>query len=166
MRAIIVTGRLVQDHEFIYPYYRLQEEGYEVSVATYNREEVLGYFGTKMVPTESISLLNVDDYDLLVLPGGVKAMEHMRQDTEIIKFVSDFHHAGKVIACICSATQLLISAKIVAGKRISGYYAMKDDITNAGAIYVDEPAVVDSKIVTSPHYKHLGAWMKATLNEL
>lgn len=164
MKAIIITGSLVQDHEFIYPYYRLQEEGYEVDVATRNKETVLGYFGTKIVPTKSISEIKVEDYDLLVLPGGVKAMEHMRQDMEVIRFIESFY--GKVIACICSGTQLLISAKIVRGKRISGYYAMKDDITNAGAIYVDAPAVVDSKIVTSPHYKHLGAWMKAVLNEL
>ena len=161
MRAIIVTGKLVQDHEFIYPYYRLQEEEYIVDIATKDKETVLGYFGTTIIPTKSISELKVEDYDLLVLPGGVKAMEHIRQNMEVINFVSDFHYAGKVIACICSATQLLISAKVVNGKRISGYYAMKDDITNAGAIYVDEPAVVDSKIITSPHYKHLGAWMKA-----
>ena len=164
MKAIIITGRLVQDHEFIYPYYRLQEEGYEVNVATKDKETVLGYFGTKIVPTKSISELKVKDYDLLVLPGGVKAMEHMRQDIKVIKFISDFHCAGKVIACICSAAQLLISAQVVRGNRISGYYAMKDDITNAGAVYVDSPAVVDSKIVTSPHYKHLGAWMKAVFS--
>ena len=166
MKAVIITGRLVQDHEFIYPYYRLLEEEYEVDVATKDKEIVLGYFGTKIVPTEDISYLEVDNYDLLVLPGGVKAMEHMRQDPEVIKFISDFHNAGKVIACICSGTQLLISAKIVKGKCISGYYAMKDDIINAGAIYVDEPFVVDSKIVTSPHYKHLGPWMKAVINEV
>ena len=166
MRAIIITGRLVQDHEFIYPYYRLQEEEYKVDVATKNKETVLGYFDTKIIPTKSISELKIEDYDLLVLPGGVKAMEHMRQDEEIIKFISDFHYAGKVIACICSATQLLISAKIVNGKHISGYYAMKDDITNAGATYVDAPTVIDSKIITSSHYKHLGPWMKAVFNEV
>ena len=165
-RALILTGRLVQDHEFIYPYYRVQEEGWEVDVAARNNEDVKGYIGCKIPVNKHITDLMIKDYCLLILPGGVKAMEHMRQDEWLISFITNFHKAGKVIASICSAAQLLISAKIVKGKRISGYYAMKDDIINAGAIYVDEPAVVDSKIVTSPHYKHLGPWMKAVIKEV
>ena len=91
-------------------------------------------------------------------------MEKIRQDKRLINFVTDFHKAGKVIACICSGVQLLISAKIVKGKKIAGYYSLKDDVINAGAIYTDEPAVIDSKIVTTAHYKDLGPWMAAVLN--
>ena len=69
----------------------------------------------------------------------------------------------KVIACICSGAQLLISAKVVKGRKIAGYYSMEDDLINAGAIYTDEPSVVDGNIVTTAHYKDLGPWMKATL---
>ena len=83
---------------------------------------------------------------------------------KFIKFISDFHKAGKVIACICSGVQLLISAKVVKGKKIAGYYHLEDDITNAGAIYTDLPAVVDSKIITTAHYKDMGPWMRATLD--
>tara|TARA_Y100000310_G_C20005176_1_gene500332 strand:- start:42 stop:335 length:294 start_codon:yes stop_codon:yes gene_type:complete len=93
-------------------------------------------------------------------------MEYMRQDKEIIKFVSDFHAADKVIASMCHAAQLLISAKIVQDKKISGYYSIKDDVNNAGATYIDSPAVIDGKIVSSPHYKHLGEWMKAVFQVL
>jgi len=172
MKALILTGRLVQDQEFIYPYYRLQEAGWEVDVAVRGGQTVLGYFGTKIVPTRDIPATIVirhdlvNQYNLLVLPGGVKAMEHMRLDSEVIGTVASFHKQGKVIASICSAAQLLISAKIVAGNHISGYYSMKDDIINAGAFYVDAPSMVDDRIVTSPHYKHLGAWMKAVLEEV
>jgi protease I len=67
---------------------------------------------------------------------------------------------------MCSGAQMLISAKIVKGKRISAYYAMQVDVENAGAVFVDEPAVVCDRIVTSPHYKHLGAWMKAVFDEI
>ena len=81
-----------------------------------------------------------------------------------IKFISDFYKADKVIACICSGVQLLISAKIVKGKKIAGYYSLEDDIVNAGAIYTDKPAVVDGKIVTTAHYKDMGPWMKAVLS--
>ena len=71
---------------------------------------------------------------------------------------------NKIIACICSGAQLLISAKIVKGRKISGYYSMKDDLINAGANYTDLPAVVDKNIVTTAHYKDMGPWMAAALN--
>ena len=163
-KALILTGNLVQDHEFIYPYYRVQEEGYDVDIAVRGGEQVNGIIGIKVVPTKDIPDLKVDEYDLLILPGGAKAMEYMRQDDEILKFISDFNASGKVIASICHAAQLLISAKIVSGKKISGYYSIKDDINNAGAIYTDEPAVVDGNIVSTAHYKDLGPWMKTALN--
>jgi protease I len=79
-------------------------------------------------------------------------------------FISDFYKQNKIIACICSGAQLLISAKIVKGKKIAGYYSMKDDIINAGAIYTDLPAVIDQKIITTAHYKDMAPWMKATLS--
>ena len=165
-RALIVTGKLVQDHEYIYPFYRLQEEGYEVDVAVRGKQMVLGSIGVKVEPTKDIPELRVEDYELLVLPGGAKAMEYMRQDKDIIKFIADFYAAGKVIAAICHASQLLISAKVVKGKKVSGYYSIEDDIENAGATYVDAPYVTDERLVTSPHYKHVGPWMKETFAQV
>lgn len=165
-KAIILAGKFIQDHEYIYPYYRLQEAGYEVDVAVRGKETVLGAIGVKIIPTKDIPELTVEAYDLLVLPGGAKAMEYMRQDEEILRFIARFHAAGKVVASICHGAQLLISARIVKGKKISGYYSIKDDIQNAGAIYLDAPAVSDGRIVTSPHYKHLGPWMKEVLAQV
>ena len=163
-KALILTGKLVQDHEFIFPYYRLQEAGFEVAVAVRNKETVLGQLGAaKIVPTHDISGLRVEDYDVLIIPGGAKCQEYLRQDQEALDFISKFNAAGKVIAAICHGSQMLISAKVVKGRRVSGYYSIKDDIINAGATYVDEPAVVDGNLVTTAHYKHLGPWMKATL---
>ena len=163
-KALILTGNLVQDHEFIYPYYRVQEDGYKVDVAVRDKKQVNGIIGAKIIPTKDIPELRVEDYDLVILPGGAKAMEYMRQDTEILKFISDFNSSGKTIASICHAAQLLISSKIVKGRKISGYYSIKDDINNAGAVYTDEPAVVDGNIVTTAHYKDLGIWMKTALD--
>ena len=162
--ALILTGNLVQDHEYIYPYYRVQEDGYKVDVAVRGKIQVNGIIGSKIIPTKDIPELKVDDYDLLILPGGAKSMEYMRQDKEILEFISDFNDSGKVIASICHAAQLLISANVVDGRKISGYYSIKDDINNAGAIYTDEPAVVDANIVSTAHYKDLGPWMKAALS--
>jgi len=163
-KAIIITGKMVQDHEFIYPYYRLQEDGFDVDVAVRNKETVMGQLGAaKIVPTKDISDLKIGDYGILVIPGGAKCLEYLRQDNEALDFISKFNAAEKVIASICHGAQMLISAKIVKGRRVSGYYSIKDDIINAGAIYVDEPAVVDMNLVTTAHYKHLGPWMKETL---
>ncbi len=162
-KALIITGKFVQDHEFIYPYYRLQEAGFQVDIAVKGKETVQGQLGVKIVPTKDLTGLNPNDYELLVIPGGAKCMEYLRQEQAVLKFIKDFHEQGKVIAAICHGSQMLISAEIIKGKKISGYYSIKDDINNAGATYVDAPAVVDSKIVTSPHYKYLGDWMRETL---
>ena len=166
--SIIISGPLAQDHEFIYPYYRLLEAQSKLDVCIIGGKPAKGILGTTLPPdkdhlVKDIDQVNVKDYDLLVLPGGVKAMEKIRQDERLIKFISNFHKEDKIIACICSGAQLLISAKIVKGKKIAGYYSMKDDILNAGGIYTDEPAVIDGKIITTAHYKDMGPWMAATL---
>lgn len=161
--SLIIAGKLVQDHEFIYPYYRLKEAHFNVDVAVRGRETVYGSMGCRIEPTHDIPELSPEAYRLLVIPGGAKAMEYMRQDRELIRFISGYHAGGGTIACICHGAQLLISAGLVGGHRISGYYSIEDDIRNAGGEYVNAPSVVDERIVTSPHYKYLGDWMRAAL---
>ena len=68
----------------------------------------------------------------------------------------------EIIACICSGAQLLISAKVVNNRKIAGYYSMSDDLINAGAIYTDEPVVIDN-IITTAHYKDMGPWMREVI---
>jgi protease I len=170
-KAVIISGNLAQDHEFIYPYYRLLEEEFQLDVCLLEGKPVVGILGTAIPPNKEHSVkkiedIKVEDYDILVLPGGVKAMEKVRQNKDIIKFVSDFDKEKKIIACICSGAQLLISAKVVKGRKIAGYYSMKDDLINAGAIYTDLPAVIDENIITTAHYKDMGPWMAAVINLL
>ncbi len=170
-KAVIISGNLAQDHEFIYPYYRLLEEGFEVDVCLLEGKPVQGILGTTLPPNKNqkvkkIDEISVNDYKILILPGGVKAMEKVRQDKKIINFISEFDKQKKIIACICSGAQLLISAKVVKGRKIAGYYSMEDDLVNAGAIYTDLPAVVDKNIVTTAHYKDMGPWMKAVIEKL
>lgn len=162
-KALIITGKFVQDVEYVYPFYRLQEAGFKVEVAVKDKETVFGVIGVKVVPTCGFKNIRVNDYDLLVLPGGARCMEYLRQEPEVIDAIAEFHKKGKVISCICHGSQLLISARIVKGKKISGYYSIKDDIENAGAIYENKSVVVDGKIITSPHYNYMGDWMRETL---
>jgi protease I len=169
-RAIIISGELAQDHEFIYPYYRLLEANFDVDVCMLEGKAVKGILGTTLPPNKNqtvktIDQIKVDDYDLLVIPGGVKAMEKVRQEKKIINFITKFNEKKKIIACICSGAQLLISAKVVKGRKIAGYYSMEDDLVNAGAIYMDKPAVIDENIITTAHYKDMGPWMREVLKK-
>ena len=172
-KAIIISGNLAQDHEFIYPYYRLLEERCELDVCIIGGKPTNGILGTVLPPNKDHNVKDINeishsDYDLLVLPGGVKAMEKIRQNEQLIKFIKDFYELNNknTIACICSGTQLLISAKVVNGKKISGYYSMKDDIINAGAIYTDNEVVADQRIFTTAHYKDMAPWLKAAIEHV
>jgi protease I len=71
-----------------------------------------------------------------------------------------------LIAAICSGTMMLISADIIRNKKVTGYYAWKQDIINAGAEFIDKPVVEDKNLITSPHYKYNGDWMKSVINKL
>tara|TARA_B100000287_G_C20310703_1_gene653701 strand:+ start:99 stop:620 length:522 start_codon:yes stop_codon:yes gene_type:complete len=171
MKALIITSQLVQDHEFIYPFYRLKEEGLKVDVYNQTNQIVKGFFGTKIPPQKDDSIINLNDidienYSLLVLPGGVKSMELLRLDDSAIKVVREFHKKSKLIAAICSGTMMLISADIIKDKKVTGYYAWKQDIINAGAEFVDSPCVEDGNIITSPHYKYNGEWMRSVILKL
>ena len=170
-KAIIISGNLDQDHEYIYPYYRLLEADLEVDVCLLEGKPVKGFLGTTLPPNKdqiikTIDEIKVSDYKILVLPGGVKAMEKVRQEKKIINFITEFNDQNKIIACICSGAQLLISAKVVKNRKIAGYYSMKDDLINAGAIYTDLPAVVDKNIVTTAHYKDMGPWMREVIKKI
>lgn len=166
MKALIITGKNVQDHEFIYPYYRLLEEEYNVTIALKDGEETTGILGTKIPPDKNAKIISYDDlylrepqFDLLILPGGAKAMEYLRQEPSVINFINKFK--GR-IGSICHGAQMLISAKRTKGLKISGYYSIKDDIENSGATYSSE-VVEDGNIVSCAHYKDLGKWMKQIL---
>lgn len=168
--ALIISGSLVQDHEFIYPYYRLLEDEFDVDVALLGGSPVEGILGTKIPPNKDQQVIDfidikVDKYNLLIIPGGAKAMEYLRQNQLLLDIIREFNEKKITIGSICHGAQLLISSKIVKGKKISGYYSVKDDINNAGAEYVDAPFVKDDNIISAPHYKHLGPWMKNVLSE-
>ncbi len=170
-KALILTWEKYQDHEVIYPYYRVQEDGFEVDIMTNILGRVNGYLGTYNESTKLVTDLDdpqqfdayMKQYSLLIIPGGVKALEYLRQQTNALRFISEWNDNGKVIGCICHGAQLLISAKITKGRDVSGYYSIKDDIENSGANYVDGPAVVSDNLITCPHYKWMGQWMNKVI---
>jgi len=172
MRALIITWENFQDQELIYPFYRLKEETDKVVVMSNVIGKFFGIMGSNMTSHALVNELNhkdvvdncLEEFDILILPGGVKALEKLRQEKQVISFISEWNKRGKVIASTCHGAQLMISAKIVEGREISGYYSLEDDINNAGAKYVNAPVVVDGNIVSSPHYDHMGIWMKTAID--
>lgn len=170
--ALIITATGFRDHEVVYPYYRLLGEGFRVSIVADKRDERNRVYGVSNVNMPCHILLSEftnntsyyqDNFDFLVIPGGVVALEKLRLVKSVIGFVTEWNTRNKVIASICQGAQILISSKVVNGRKISGYYNLEDDINNAGATFVDAPAVVDGNIICSPHYDHMGEWMETAL---
>lgn len=162
-QAIIITGPGFEDAEFIYPYYRLQEAGFSVHVVTSNENTVTGKHGLSATPTLNIKDLDPHQCDLLVIPGGHEAPDRVRQVKEILNFTKAMYELKKPVASICHGPWVLISAGIMKGKRATSYIGCKDDLINAGAIYIDEPVVVDGNIVTAQHFRDNAVWMRETL---
>ena len=165
-RAVIITAQNFQDEEVMYPYYRLLEEGFKVDVATPDKTPVFGKYGVPARPTADTKDLKEKDYDLVILPGGFEAPDRLRLRKEVLDFIKAMNDAGKIVAAICHGPWLCISAGIIKGKKATAYISIADDVRNAGATYLEEDVVVDGNLVTSPHYRNNGDFMKAILNLL
>lgn len=162
-RAIIVIGPGFEDAEFIYPYYRLQEAGFVVDVASSTDQAVKGKHGIAGSPTVLLGHLDATNFDLLVIPGGLEAPDRLRQVPEILALVREMDRTRKPIASICHGPWVLVSAGVLKGRRATCYKGCKDDIINAGATWLDQPVVVDGNLVTSPHFRDNAAWMRETI---
>jgi protease I len=167
-KALVITWEKYQDHELIYPYYSLKEHGFEVDIMANKVGKIWGSLGTHMPCTrETIEFENLeniekalDEYEILVVPGGVKALEKVRQEKGVLEFIYQWNALNKTIFSVCNGAQLMISAKILQGRTVSGYYSIDTDIENAGAIYDRNPVVVDKNIISCPHYDFMGDWMR------
>lgn len=147
--AIIITGEGFQDDELFKPKLVLESSEYDVTISGTTADIVKAYNSDKKVKIDKlVSELSVDDYDILILPGG-KAPEFLRKDKNVISFVRDFYKTGKKIAAICHGPQILISAGIVKNKKMTCYPDMKNELIDAGAKYFDKELVVDSQLITS-----------------
>jgi protease I len=102
----------------------------------------------------------LNEYEILLVPGGVKALEKVRQEQGVLQFIREWNAADKTIFSVCNGAQLLISAKILQGRTLSGYYSINTDIENAGATYSRGPVAVDGNIISCPHYDFMAEWMR------
>jgi protease I len=109
---------------------------------------------------------NPDDYDALVVPGGVMNPDHMRTNNDCINFAKSFLETGKPVAAICHGPQLLIETGLLRGRKMTSYPSVKTDLINAGVKWYDKEVVVDNGLVTSRSPKDLEAFNKKLLEEI
>lgn len=152
--AILIENQF-DARELIYPYYRLQEEGYQVDFLGSDKDTV---YTAKSGLTEKSTLATSDvsasDYDGLVIPGGFSP-DYMRRSKDTVNFVKEMDKLEKPIGAICHGPWLLASAANIKGKKLTAYPSIKDDVVNAGAIWQDETLVVDGHYVTAQTPKDL-----------
>ncbi|MFB2554866.1 type 1 glutamine amidotransferase domain-containing protein [Herbiconiux liangxiaofengii] len=148
-RIAILTADRVEDVEFFYPYYRFTEAGYDVDVLAPDGIEVTGYKGLALrTGVQPIIGARAADYDALFIPGGLAPSE-LRELPEALAFVSDFAATGRLVGAVCHGPQVLISAGLANGRRMTSWKDVAPEVRAAGAEYVDEPVVEDGQFITA-----------------
>ncbi len=158
-KVAVLIEDLYNVHEALYPYYRMKEAGFETFFVGPKRKEYKSKEGVVINSDLSIDEVNFEEFDAVIVPGGY-APDRLRRDERILEFVRKMYDSGKIVAAICHAGWVLISAGILKGKKVTGFHAIKDDLKNAGAEYLDEEVVVDGNIITSRVPQDLPAFCK------
>ena len=156
---------LYEDLELWYPKLRCEEAGYAMRLAG---SEIKTYHGKHGYPAKSDLLLkdaHSEEFCGLLIPGGFMP-DKLRRDARVLQLTREFHAAGKLVAFICHGGWIPISAKILQGRRATGSLGIKDDLENAGAIWIDQPVVIDGNLISSRTPKDLAPFAKAMVDFL
>ncbi len=173
-RVGIFLENMYQEFEFWYPYFRMKEAGAKVSIVGTGIKEY--HSKTGLVAPGGLAFKSIDDlvsaehvsaadFDGIIIPGGF-APDYMRRNQAMLKLVSDSLSSGKVVAAICHAGWVLVSAQVLRGKRATCLPSIKDDVINAGAEYVDEEVVRDGNLITSRMPDDLPAFCRTIIAAL
>jgi deglycase len=155
-----------EDLELWYPKIRLEEEGYEVVIAGVTKGKI--YTGKHGYPCEaeaSLDEIKAEDFDGLVIPGGF-APDKLRRIPKVLQLTNRIHKDGKLVAHICHAGWIPISARIIKGFKCTSTPGIKDDLINAGAIWVNGPVVIDRNMISSRGPKDLHLFCKEIIKYL
>jgi len=164
--AVIITD-MFEDSEYTQPVEAFAGEGHAVTHVGLKAGEIVKgkKNGTPVTIDKNVSDVSVDDFDALLIPGGYSP-DNLRVDEDAVTFARDFVASGKPVFSICHAPQLLITAQVLEGRRMTGYKSVRQDIKNAGAEFVDEEVVVDGNLVSSRNPDDLPAFIQACLDRL
>jgi deglycase len=162
-RAAVLVEQMYQELEVWYPVYRLREAGCKVTLigpeAGQSYASKLGY---PVKSDKAAREVTADDFDVLIIPGGY-APDHMRRCEPMIRLTSTMAEQGKIVAAICHGPWMLCSTQALKGRRVTCFFAIKDDVINAGGDYVDAEVVRDANIVTSRKPDDLPAFMQTVI---
>jgi intracellular protease, PfpI family len=169
--AILVADGFEQS-EFEKPRQALDEAGAKTVVVSPVKNQVTAWdgetnnFGKKFAVDLSLDQANPDDFDALLLPGGVKNPDTLRALPKAVSFVRAFFSAQKPVGAICHGPWLLVEADVVRGRRVTSYQSIKTDLKNAGAEWTDEAVVVDQGLVTSRKPDDIPAFNRKLVEEI
>src|SRR6476469_1994639 len=162
-RAAVLVENMYQELEVWYPVYRLREAGCKVTLVAPEAGQTypskLGYPAKSDKAARDVS---ADDFDLLVIPGGF-APDYVRRSEAMVRLVSAMAEQGKVVAAICHGPWVLCSTQALKGRRATCFFAIKDDVMNAGANYVDAEVVRDGNLITRRKPDDLPAFMQTII---
>ena len=167
--AILATNGF-EEVELSSPKEYLEKEGWKVEIVSPESGSIKSWASTDWgkeykVDTE-LKNANASDYDALVLPGGVINPDKLRTNEDALSFIKEFFKVGKPVASICHGPQILISAELVKGRKMTSYPSIKVDLINAGAEWHDQEVVVDKGLVTSRDPNDLPAFNKKMVEEI
>lgn len=145
---VVLCDDLYEELELFYPYFRLMEEGYPVVLAGEEIREYKSKYGYPATPTTAVKGIASKGVGGVIIPGGF-APDRLRRNPSVLQLVQEVFLQGGLIAAICHGPWVMISAGILKDKDATCFMAIKDDLVNAGAKYIDEPVVVHGNIITS-----------------
>ena len=166
IKAAFLVENGYEDMECWYPKIRLEEEGAETTVASRQKGTIESKHGYPIESTATPEDLDPASFDVVVIPGGTGSPDKLRRSEAVTDFVKEMDDRGKLIAMICHAGWVPISAGILDGRVATGYEAIKDDLLNAGVDYRDESVVVDGNLISSRHPGDLPDFLKEIIGYL
>jgi len=155
-----------EDSELSSPWQAVTEAGATAVLVSPATESITGKKGHSQYVDLAVADARADDFDALVLPGGVVNADHLRMDQDAIAFTRDFFSAHKPVSAICHAAWILIEAGVIKGRTLTSYPSLKTDLQNAGATWVDEEVVVDNGLVSSRTPDDLPAFNAKVIEEV
>lgn len=167
MQKMLLTfvDDLYEDLELWYPRIRLEEAGYGMDVASMVPGTFKGKHGYPAASTRLIPDAKSTDYRGVLVPGGFMP-DKLRRVPEVLQLTREFFEQGKLVAFICHGGWIPVSAGILNGRRVTGSRGIKDDLENAGGIWVDEPVVVDGNLISSRTPRDLAPFARAMVGFL
>jgi protease I len=167
--AFLMANEGVEQVEYFEPRKAVEKAGAEVDVIATESAQVQGFEhldkGETWDVDKTTSEARADDYDGVVLPGGVANPDNLRADKDAVRFLREFFAAGKPVGAICHAPWMLVEADVVDGRKVTSFPSIQTDIRNAGGNWVDEEVVVDSGLVTSRRPDDLPAFNSKIVEE-